>query len=44
MKVKTYSLKDLDTGFIYNFRDKKQLDQALDNYPNHTIIENYENI
>ena len=44
MKVKTYTLKDLDTNFIYDFTDPKKLEEAKKMYPNHTVIESTVNI
>jgi hypothetical protein len=44
MKVKVYTLKDLDTNFLYDITDKKQLEKAKKLYPNHTIIESTTNI
>lgn len=44
MKVKVYTVKDLDTGFLYNFIDQKKMEQALELYPHHTITESITNI
>lgn len=44
MKVKIYTVKDLDTGIIYDYDDKKKMQKDLKLFPNHTLTENYINI
>lgn len=36
MKVTYYTIKDLDTNFIYDFDNKSKFEKALKLYPNHT--------
>ena len=44
MKVKSYLIKDLDSGVIYEFTDLKKAQEQLLNCPNHTFEESYINI
>lgn len=39
MKVTYYTIKDLDTGFIYDFDNKTKFEKALKDYPNHQVTE-----
>ena len=43
MKVKIYTIKDLDTGRMYSYRDKKAMQKDLPQFTNCQIIEDYIN-
>ena len=44
MEVKVYTLKDLDTGYIYDYDSKKKLEKDLKNFTNYEVRETINHI